>query len=263
MHYDFDQDGTPIVYDQSGSNLNGTLKQFQEKTGAFSDLDVPGISGNAWIFPTPSNTQVIDSNRPFISFGDVVDPFDKSHTVSLWFNMNEYTANSTQTLDTHLVANSSTAIDNLLSGYNIFMEGNTKKIAFEVSEQLSFEDATHSGKKLRITGGEVIKKDTWYNVVLVIDREENEVRGYLNNILIGAQSLKEGGFIKGKPEGDRYTSGALGICTYKPKKYVPFAGLMDEFRVYSRALTEDEIGSLYNKPGDVLSVEKKKKKNGI
>ena len=247
LRYDFEKLGDTL-YDISGSNLHGQSENF---TPTFQ----MGVNNSkAWYFPDLSGNSIVeDYTRAFVSFGDITDPFNKSHSVSIWFKVNQKVLDGN--LHTHIVANSSTVIDQLVSGYNIYINKTSKKITFEVKEQLVATDLTDKGKLIKIIGDE-IQHDTWYHVVMVIDREKNELRSYLNGTQTGTtEKLNDGGIIKGKPEGDRYTSGALGVSTYKPKKYTPFVGVMDEFRVYGRPLNIDEINSLYENPTDYLDID--------
>ncbi len=243
LRYDFETGGSNLT-DVSGSNFNATSENFVGST-------TTGIAGNAWSFPQlPDANSDTDDSRAFASFGDVVDPFGKGHTASIWFNADNYTINNSK--NCHIVSNSSTAINKLISGYNIFIDGSTNKITFQISEQLTENSSAYDGTVVEIIGP-TIQSNTWYHIALVVDRETNKMIAYVNANAVGNATLNNGGMIKGKPEGDRYTSGALGICTYKPKKYSPFVGKMDEFRIYGRALTPDEIQELNTDPGGLLN----------
>ncbi|MEO9804828.1 MAG: LamG-like jellyroll fold domain-containing protein [Reichenbachiella sp.] len=248
MRYDFESGGS-VLQDATSSNFDATAENFTGSTTS-------GKAGNGWNFPQlpNANDDDDDTGRAFVSFGDVIDPFDGSHTVSLWFKMNSYSINDAQTDkdNCYLISNSSTVRDNLVSGYNIFYNGKDQKLTFQLAEQLELSHPEQFGELLTIEGSD-LQANTWYHIVLVVDRSSNKMKAYVNGSKItNSQDLKPGGIIKGKPEGDRYTSGALAIATYKPKKFTPFVGTMDEFRAYGRALTLSEIQDLYNNPGDPL-----------
>ncbi len=252
MRYDFEQAGN-ILQDQTTANLDGESINFDGTT-------TQGKIGNGWVFPKlpTADDDNDDKGRAFVSFGDVIDPFSIGHTVSIWFNLDAYSVNDGGG-NCHIISNSSTAINKLISGYNIFMDKSTKQINFEIAEQLSPNASSDIGD-LKSIIGPVLSANQWFHVALVIDRVSNKAKGYLNGVLVGQTSLEPGSIIKGKPEGDRYTSGALGICTYKPKKYTPFVGVMDEFKVYGRELTDQEILNEYNNTGtnpggDTFSLE--------
>lgn len=240
MRYDFETAGTTIS-DVSGANLNGTAVNFTATTGAGVD------NSNGWVFPDLTGTSTDeDDTRAFISFGDVTDPFDKSHSVSIWFKVDSIVLAGN--LNCYIVANSSSAKNKLIGGYNIYIDKDSKTLNFEVKEQLKPTSVDATGTLLSIIG-DTVNANTWYHAVLVIDRDNQEVRGYMNGVKVGAtQTLTPNGMIKGKPNGGRYTSGALGICTYKPKKYQAFIGVMDEFRVFGKGLSQDEINDLYTNP---------------
>ncbi|MDY8134171.1 Ig-like domain-containing protein [Aquimarina sp. 2201CG5-10] len=252
MRYDFEQAGN-IVEDKTTANLDGESINFD---GTITQ----GKIGNGWVFPKlpTADNDNDDSGRAFISFGDVIDPFSISHTVSIWFNLDAYSVNDGGG-NCHIISNSSTAINKLISGYNIFMEKSTKQITFEIAEQLSPNAPSDIGEVKTITGPS-LSANQWYHIALVIDRGSNKAKGYLNGVSIGQVSLEPESIIKGKPEGDRFTSGALGICTYKPKKYTPFVGVMDEFKAFGKALTDQEVLDEYNNTGtdpggDLFSLE--------
>lgn len=242
LHYNFESSGNTLL-DQSGNLFHGTSENF-------SGSLVNGKAGMGWNFPQlPGANTETDNSRAFVSFGDVVDPLKKGHTVSLWFKADAFTMNSNQ--NCHLVSNSSTAINKLINGYNIYIDGNSNKLTFEVMELLSASSPNEEGVKHTLTAN-TIQANTWYHLAMVIDREDHTLKAYVNGQLKDTQNLDPEGLIKGKPNGDRYTSGALGICTYKPKKYTPFVGVMDEFQIYGRALTATEIETLFSNPGDTI-----------
>ena len=246
LRYDFETGGQTI-FDQSGAGLNGNTENFTPTLG--NGLD----NSNSWIFPDLGGiAQTSDNNRPFINFGDVSDPFNGSHSVSIWFKIKP--AVLTGTKNCHIVSNSSTAINKLISGYNIYIDKSSKRLTFEVIEMLDENSTSVNGDLLSITGNQV-QANVWIHAVMVINRDNHTIKAYMDGNQVGTSvNLNPNGIIKGKPNGDRYTSAALGICTYKPKKYTPFIGKMDEFRIYGRPLTPSEIDSLNENPTSPLDV---------
>ncbi|MCK5000846.1 MAG: cadherin-like domain-containing protein [Anaerohalosphaera sp.] len=247
MRYDFEQGGSTAI-DQSGANLDGNAKNFYATT-------VTGVAGNAWYFPLlpDADGDTNPATRAYIDYGDVVDPIDGSYTVSIWFKIDSYSFDDAAADNEriYLIGNSATADTSIVDGYNIFSSG-SQKLTFEVKEQMSAADGSTSDI-ITIRSGSNIPVDTWTHGVMVIDRSVNEIRAYMNNQLVGTRSLKNDGVIKGKPSGDIFSSGALGMSNYKPEMSTPFVGAMDEYRVYSRALTPAEIDVIYNDPGASLT----------
>ena len=246
LHYDFEDDGN-LVVDKSGSGFDARPVHFP------GDLTyVDGRQGRGLFFPMMlketdadrPDAKSDDKVRPFLDFGDVTDPFDGDHSVSMWVKL-QHGALEKQ-LPIYLIANSSSAIHKLVSGYTIHTDFKGKALEFELREQLTrdHEKELPPLRKISWQPPNGLKKDTWYHVALVIDRTTNSMQGWVDGKLIGERPLTPGSFIKGKPAGGRYTSGALGINTYKPKKYAPFAGIMDEVRIYNKALTPAEIKAL-------------------
>ena len=250
MHYDFEVAGNTIE-DQSGANLDGNTVNFTPTLGT-------GLANtNAWVFLDLGGVNSSDAkHRAFINFGDVTDPLNGSQSISTWFKIDaSVLAGLSTSRGCYIVSNSSTAIEKLISGYNIYIEKGSKKLVFEVAEQLTPTSTSANGNKQIITGNEVMA-DTWVHAVLIFDRDKDEMRAYMNGVQVGTtKALIPGGMIKGKPEGDRYTSGALGMVTYKPEMFPPFIGLMDEFRIYGRPITPSEINTLYIDPTGVIDVD--------
>ncbi len=254
LRYPFDDPGMPLG-DVSGSGFDASAVNFPGSVQLTA-----GVSGSALGFPSLMkhsdahlpDTQSDDSTRPFLSFGDVTDPFNGSHSVSLWVNIDPLALHFD--LPVYLLANSSSVIQQLVSGYTIHTDTGGSSIQFELREQLMPDHDTELPPLRTLSysppGG--IKGGAWYHLVLVVDRKTDRLRAYVNGEELQAAAadvaLTTGSFIKGKPNGGRYISAGLGINTYKPKKYGPFVGEMDEFRVYSRALTPQEVQMLYEHP---------------
>lgn len=80
----------------------------------------------------------------------------------------------------------------------------------------------------------------WYHVVLVQDG--NVIKGYKNGVLVSSLDM-------GSNLGGHYYSYHK-IANYTNSNY-PFNGLIDEVRIYNRALSEAEIQKLYNETENI------------
>lgn len=237
------------VKDTSGSNLNGNYVNFN----GLQQLNT-GIAGNGLEFPwlmTVNDANLpddksLDSVRPFIDFGDVVDPMNGDHSVSMWVKFDSKSI--TSGMPVYLIANSSSVINTLVSGYTIYTDKNGGAIHFEVREQLSKNSTAEQPlRKISYQPSGGLAADQWYQVTLVIDRSVDKVFAYVNGqaVSVGVDLTKDS-YIKGKPAGGRYISAGMGVNTYKYRKYGPFAGVMDEVSIYARALSATEVTEAWN-----------------
>ena len=244
-----------IIKDSSGSNSHAELINFVGK-----ELIVEGVVGNGLYFPwlmtkndkKLSDRKSSDKVRPFLAIDDVFDPLDGDQSISLWVKFDKKSLQSG--MPVYLLSNSSSVIHNLVSGYNIYTDKSGKSIHFELREQLTPESKSviTPMRSLIYETDSGLSAEKWYNVVFVINRTSDTISAYVNGEPIKAAkdnliTLTPGSVIKGKPGGGRYISSGLGISTYKPKKYGPFSGVMDEFNVYARALSANEVKENWSK----------------
>ncbi|WOH36595.1 LamG-like jellyroll fold domain-containing protein [Thalassotalea fonticola] len=246
VHYDFEQLGNngAEIQDISGSKLHGKLVNFTD-----ANKITKGVSGSGLHFPwiMSQGQEDDDKARAFVDFDDVADPFNGDHSVSLWVKFAPEVIKSG--MDSYVISNSSSTKSALIDGYTIYADTKEGQINFEVREQLSTTNDTDTMplKQLSYQAAGGLRANTWYHLVLVIDRTTDTLSAYVNNKQLSEpQKLQPGSFIKGKPSGDKYISAGLGINTYKPKKFGPFAGVMDEVSIYNKSLSIVEISALYN-----------------
>ncbi|MEX0672674.1 MAG: LamG domain-containing protein, partial [Candidatus Paceibacterota bacterium] len=83
-----------------------------------------------------------------------------------------------------------------------------------------------------------IDRDVWTHVIVVIDRDQDEVRIYKNGIEGESSDISD-------YSGDPITNGQP-LRIGNQGTSAPFEGLIDDVRVYDRALSDDEITGLYN-----------------
>ena len=81
----------------------------------------------------------------------------------------------------------------------------------------------------------------WYHLVSVVDRENGRMKQYLNGKLV-AEKMFNSGREGENSKGDWYIGGM-------PELNDRFSGLIDDVRIYSAALSDDDIARLYNNQG--------------
>lgn len=118
--------------------------------------------------------------------------------------------------------------------YDIYLEKTGS-----LSVRISFES---SGTSFENDGIPLIANE-WQHIVVVFDRDAQEIRRYVEGKKYG-ESLTITGTASFNNNSRRVTIGVKHASSHiNPDSLVtqPFKGLVDEVRVYSRSLTEDEI----------------------
>ena len=149
--------------------------------------------------------------------------------------------------------------------FNIQGDGVTEKhIAGQDANTLNYGQlkAKFANGNLAVrAGGETnnhlvsVNNNTWYHITLV--RDGSSCSYYLNNILIGSASSGTVGSISSPNE-----DFVIGAGRDLDRQF--FHGIIDDIRIYNRALSSSEIDSLYNEQNPTLStVENKQWMNDI
>lgn len=154
----------------------------------------------------------------YMSFGSARIPVSGDFTISLWFNY--YSA---------------TGIRCILSQYT---SGTANRFAIDINQSAS--TGLESANALAVTGnsGWVLAKtglsiNTWYHVV--VTREGNTGKLYLNGALEATDAAV------GNVQDTTLMLGKLGDLTFY------LTGAVDEFQIWSRALSAAEIGEIWNR----------------
>lgn len=208
---------TADTRDISGSTVLDTVGTPQNGTIVGTVGNPAGTLGQALSFSGS------DSN--YVDFGNVLDPGTDSYTVSLWFKPSALSG--TEYLASKGNAGSG---DN---GWSIWLSG--------AAATLRLREAS-DGRRLQVMKN--VADTDWHNLVMVIDRDLGKLVGYLDGDSTGWSTAWEGdtlstnGYITATNSlllGRRSTTGA------------PYAGLIDDFAIWDRALSADEVEYLYTK----------------
>ena len=225
-----DLDGTnygDAVYDVR-SGLNGTIQA--GTAGEASGITNPAaVIGEGLDFP--------GSDASYVDFGADLNPGSDSLTIAFWFNADK--TSGVQMLAGKGNGGSGDA------GWSFFLESGV----MNVRGHDSTDTTTRWGQ--RISG---IAADTWYHLAMVIDRENDVVRGYLNG--------SNDGWVTGGGAGgidtDQLLDGGTIVNTnpiYVGRRITTnaaFDGTIDDIQVYAQALTADEVKFLHDNPGAVV-----------
>ncbi|MEW6027227.1 MAG: DUF2341 domain-containing protein [Planctomycetota bacterium] len=215
----FTEGAGTTTYDRSGSGNNGTL-----------------TNGPTWTAGRYGNAPSFDGVDDYVALGtsSTLDVYSNEFSIETWFNMPSAS----------------------LMNRTLFVSATTddKGIGFFINRGVGGVD----GNAIDLQKGEVIDQaiaytfnaNTWYHTVAVqrfAGANPSQVDFYVNGSFIGSYVntsayVSAAGFIKG-----------IG-CKQAPvanENY--FQGLIDEFRIYNRALSAAEIASRYANPQPTAS----------
>ena len=219
----------PAVIDEYGSH-DGTIYN-----GAEQVTEIP---------QTPPRGKVLEfegtpeSHEEYVNYGDVLDPGTGSYTVSLWCKLTD--TDATGEVLAHKGMYSWTGQE----GWSIFLsEGDTTTIQIRVN----YDGTTTNRIKIRKP---ISYDNQWHHVAMVIDRDEGVVLAYLDGLgsgIFGSENDWEdasdnGVYIDTGEDIETDTDLVLG----NDNPDFPLAGRLDDFAVWTRALTDQEILDIYN-----------------
>lgn len=206
-----------VVFDSAGTS-DGEIRG----TGVTNPL---GFIGDALKFP--------DSARDYVLFGEVLDPGTESYTVSMWVNFDS--------LDLGFVFGKENGEGSVQSraGWSIFVEND--QLLIVRAQQTDPRRGNDDIVEQRIAGqGGLVGQ--WSHIAMVIDRENDVIRGYLNGSTDGWFNPRTAeGFIPGS----RIESiEPLLMAKTNTNPRGAFGGLIDEVAIWRRALEVNQIESL-------------------
>ncbi len=254
VHYDFEQStgtlanpvgGVGIAADLNGANFEtdsvpSPIGKGIRVYGHQNENNIEGhnwsgiLAGNGSILPVQADNRKQAS--PFDAKGNqhsgFYDPMDGNYSFAIWFNFDSYQSDDFHSWGHYLAAKwwhmeqrtgwDLRAIDGKLSlGWRIF-DGATGK------NKISYNYDFEPGK--------------WYHAVAVFDQDNNEARIYLNGDLVATKT-------------DAFKSNKYIFNGRAPLMIAPFSsqkGLVDDVRIYSKALNDTDVNKLYDLAGDKL-----------
>ena len=206
-YWSFD-DGTAT--DNSGNGNNGAI---------YGATLVAGVSGQALSFDGENdNVAVPDSSS--LHFGT------NSFSFSMWLSASTFQGNNRP-----------------LEGIRVIDKGASYPQTWWVIDitpagRIQMEMGDSSGVVAASNSNDALTRHSWYHIVIVVDREDFEVAYYINALFSGTGNLP-----------DTFT-GNLDVAGVTvdigSARHNDFNGMLDEIRIYNRALNTSEIQMLYD-----------------
>lgn len=202
------------LVDSSGSGLSATTHYGANTTG----MDCTAVGK----FGTGCNFDGVDDYASVADNAILKQP-SNAITLSAWIYAPTPTSNYQMIIDKQPSTGS--------YGYTLRLDSTSGKILFRVSGTSNTD----------LLGNTVLSASTWYHVLGVYDGNTSKI--YVNGVLDGSQA-NSGTIV--------YDTSDLGIGRRGNQAAYYFNGKIDEARIYSRALSPQEVVNLYNfAPGPV------------
>lgn len=219
----FDRFGTTVAFDQNivvvsaigADNASGIVArlQFEESDGIYASASIGGVGGTLGVGtgfvndPVRGNVVRFTDGNSVINLDSAIDLGD-SWTISTWYNG----VQSNGTWRT-LVRGS---LD-----HQIIVQDGTNVLGVYNNTAGTFVSSGHTLTAAQLTG--------WHHIVAV--GEGTTTRFYIDGVLVGTANFKS-------------TSDIVAVGNYQGLGQ-KFANMLDDFRVYDRALTQSEIRNIY------------------
>jgi chitodextrinase len=243
------------VSDLSGMGNDLSAPNLSAITPAASLADVQTLGPNNQSGQALTIPLVASSEKALDAIGHnllphKLDPGHKSFTASMWFKYSAIDGNK------HLIGKSSAGPNNMqYGGWEIRSEGN------KLEMQVSFRDRLMQTNWAQVEQEAALVDGSWHHVVMVIDRENHQLHGYLDGVALTSVDLPIGqgpitaamnssGYGGGSPFRvgghtgvdciDGASEGDPQVCTVRDGQ------AFDNVKLYHKALTSAEVLALYN-----------------
>lgn len=224
---------TPL---DSGTVSGATVNELvADRDGTINDTSAVTVT-------TGQIGQALSFNNGRVDFveEDAIDPGTGSYSVSLWFN-------SSSVASPQFLASKSNSAASNVPGWQVWI-----RTAAGVDPHLQVRAGVDNNNRVGQTYYG-IQANTWYNVVMVIDRDptsataKTTIRGYLNGSNVGWLPGNVAG-VSSDADADQFdinsTAGLrLGLSSAGT---FPFAGALDDVAIWNRALSQAEIQTLFS-----------------
>ena len=203
-YWRLDEGSGTVAYDSSGNENDGTFNGDPQ-----------------WVDGYFSGALEFDGSGDFLDCGnDASLGVSEAVTLTAWINL------GAQGIDQKIGGNQ----DGANGGYKMGIYSNDK-VEFEIRTSGNAAVLNRNSG-----GGTVMQVGTWYHIAGVYSQSDGTIRTYVNGVLDREAAATQ---VLGVSPGNFY----IGCEPYNTGAY-HFNGVMDDFRLYSRALTEPEINGV-------------------
>ncbi|MGF1788494.1 PA14 domain-containing protein [Photobacterium swingsii] len=234
------KDKSPNHYDLTAPDIN----KISGKDILNAQVSGPG-NGNGLSVPLIASTKMENDALGHALLPHTLDPGHKSFSASMWFKMSKADGNKL------LIGKSSAGPNNMqYGGWEI------RSTTTGVEMQVSFRDRLMKDNKVIISKTATVDDEQWHHVVIVIDRENNKLQGYLDDVLFETNLLASHEPIMAAMNSSGYGGGSpfkVGghtavVCAENQTENCPItqAQAFDSVKVYHKALTAAEVSTLFS-----------------
>jgi hypothetical protein len=239
LHYSFEENTGTVVNDLGWqiASQNATLNYVE-----FSTNGTTGVVGNAIDLPAEDG----------IILKDILDPLDEDLSISIWFKLHELPDPGEKSM----IFDSGARGNLFYQGLSIMIDNNGLHFVAQT------ESIDGAGAQLDYIPD--LSLEQWYHAVMIIDRSSNVLKAYVNgsevtfsqsnNVDFDESTVIKGypGYIEPDDPSRNRSATTLGMKTTirVTKSLFNFNGALDEFKIFTSALSESEVQGLYTNPSD-------------
>jgi hypothetical protein len=210
-HWTFDGDSTVVITDSSGHGLDGRIRGAPTRTS--------GVLGSAIKLNGPADYIELGTPSALRMTGSL--------TVTAWMKAVAYPSD-----DAAIVSNLRHTGDGYDVGFQLDATADTgpRTVGFKLADSCGALMARYGSSDLNV--------DSWYHVAGVYDAAAQAMNVYLNGRL-------DNGRLLGTVGSTHKVSRASAYIGRRPDSgRFPFSGFLDDVRIYSRALTQEEVAAV-------------------
>lgn len=208
--------------DDLSGNFDGSATGITYVTGKYGQGAETDNTGDTYVtFPNITNVLTNTSN-------------DDS-SISIWFNLDSIPSSSSDFINLYGKGNPTTSANYQM--LQVLFRGTSSTNGVQFEFRRGYSGSTYDASSYNATA--TLSTGTWYHIVFVYDASSKEVDIYLQNSLIGTDTINS------QSSGRTIESG-FNIGSYREGSNYGFPGKFDQLRIFNKVISASEISTLYN-----------------